>query len=283
MSERHGVRWIDDVFRVARSADRAVLIPYVTLGYPTPERSLALADAAIAGGADILELGVPFSDPLADGRVIQGATQGALAQGTTVRVCLELAARLRTQRPEVPFLFMGYLNPILAFGEAAFCQACRGAGVDGLIVPDLPPEEGGAIEELCRQEGLALVYLLAPNTPPERMRLICQRSRGYVYVVSVTGTTGARDSLPTDLADFVSRVRGVTDKPIAVGFGISKPEQAAAVAQLADGVIVGSAVVRRCESETGPSDVERFVADLRAAMARGDSPPTQGPEPGSRV
>ena len=268
MSERHGVRWIGDVFQAARSADRAVLIPYVTLGYPTPERSLTLADAAIAGGADILELGVPFSDPLADGRVIQVATQGALAQGTTVRTCLDLAAQLRARRPEIPFLFMGYLNPILAFGEAAFCEACRDAGVDGLIVPDLPPEEGGMIEELCRQEGLALVYLLAPNTPPERMCLICERSRGYVYLVSVTGTTGARDSLPSDLADFASRVRGVTDKPIAVGFGISKPEQAAAVAQLADGVIVGSAVVRRCESETGPSDVERFVAALRAAMAR---------------
>jgi tryptophan synthase alpha chain len=273
MSERHGARWIDEVFRAARASERAVLIPYVTLGYPTPERSAALADAAIAGGADILELGVPFSDPLADGRVIQGATQGALAQGTSVRTCLELAAGLRTRRPEIPFLFMGYLNPILAFGEAAFCRACREAGVDGLIIPDLPPEEGGTIEALCRQEGLALVYLLAPNTPPERARLICERSRGYVYLVSVTGTTGVRDSLPSNLAAFVSRVRSLTDKPIAVGFGIATPDHAAAVAQLADGVIVGSAVVRRCESETGPSDVKGFVSVLRAAMARGDGPP----------
>ncbi|MGB2982320.1 MAG: tryptophan synthase subunit alpha [Candidatus Bipolaricaulia bacterium] len=268
MNERHGVRWIDDVFLAARSSERAVLIPYLTLGYPTPEGSVALADAAIAGGADILELGIPFSDPLADGRIIQRATQGALAEGTTVRTCLELAALLRARRPEIPFLFMGYLNPILAFGEAAFCKACREAGVDGLIIPDLPPEEGGVIEELCRQEGMALVYLLAPNTPTERIRTICERSQGYVYLVSVTGTTGSRERLPDRLAEVVGRVRNLTDKPIAVGFGISTPEQASAVAHLADGVIVGSAVVQRCESETGPEDVEAFVAELRAAMRK---------------
>jgi len=263
-----GLRSIEEVFLAARSSDRAVLIPYVTLGYPTPERSSELADAAIAGGADILELGIPFSDPLADGRAIQHATHEALAQGTTVRTCLELAAQLRADWPETPLLFMGYLNPILAFGEPAFCRACREAGVDGLIVPDLPPEEGGRIEELCRREGVALVYLIAPNTPSERIRAICERSQGYVYLVSVTGTTGARERLPSRLANVVAGVKRLTDKPVAVGFGISTPEQAATVAQLADGVIVGSAVVRLCNSPEALSDVRSFISELRGAMVK---------------
>ena len=272
MSERRGVELIRDLFEAARAADRAVLIPYLTLGHPTLERSLALVDAAIEGGADIIELGVPFSDPLADGPVIQRATHTALEGGATVRRCLELASELRTRHPRIPFLFMGYLNPILAFGEAAFCRACREAGVDGLIVPDLPPEEATDIEARCRENGLALVYLAAPNTPDARLRLICERSQGYVYLVSVTGTTGARDSLPSDLAEFIARVRAITDVPIAVGFGISTPEHAASVAQLADGIIVGSAVVERCERDDAEEEVRTFVSDLRSVMRRRPNP-----------
>ena len=161
---------------------------------------------------------------------------------------------------------MGYYNPILAQGEAAFCRACRTAGVDGLIVPDLPPEEGRALEEACRQQGLALVYLLAPTSPPARIRLVTDRSQGFVYLVSVAGTTGARDRLPPDLADFVERVRAETDKPLAVGFGISTPEQAGQVAALADGVIVGSAVVRLAAEANGVELVRSFVARLHRAM-----------------
>jgi len=276
VKEHRGVRSIEAVFRTAQSSGRAVLIPYVTLGYPTPERSLELADTAIAAGADILELGIPFSDPLADGRAIQMATQAALEQGTTLRVCLELAARLRAHRPQTPLLFMGYLNPILAFGESAFCRGCADAGVDGLIVPDLPPEEGDRLESLCRHEGIALVYLIAPNTPSDRIRAICERSQGYVYLVSVTGTTGARECLPSRLAETVESVRRLAHLPIAVGFGISTPEQAAAVARLADGVIVGSAVVRRCEGAEAISDVRSFIENLRDAMARSESAKTRG-------
>jgi len=272
MSEPCGVEAVRATFAAARAADRAVLIPYLTLGHPTLERSLALVDAAIEGGADIIELGIPFSDPLADGPVIQRATHRALEGGATVQDCLELASQLRSRHPRVPFLFMGYLNPILAFGETAFCRACREAGVDGLIVPDLPPEEATNIEAHCRKEGLALVYLAAPNTPDTRLHLICERSQGYVYLVSVTGTTGARDSLPSDLEAFIARVRAVTDTPIAVGFGISTPEHAAAVARLADGVIVGSAVVERCDRKHAEEEVRTFISDLHGAMQRPPNP-----------
>lgn len=268
MSAPRGTAVIREAFATARAEGRAALIPYITLGYPTPERSFALAEAAIEGGADLLELGIPFSDPLADGPVIQRATQGALAAGTTVRVCLELAARLRRRHPWIPLLFMGYLNPLLAFGERAFCRACRKAGVDGLIIPDLPPDEAEEIEARCRDEDLATVYLAAPNTPEERLRMVCARSSSYVYLVSLTGTTGPRAKIPEGLPEFVARVRGLTGKPVAIGFGIATADQAAAAARIADGVIVGSAVVNRCDGGQCEERVRAFVADLRAAVGR---------------
>ncbi len=270
MNDLSGVERIAAVFARARAEGRAALMPYLTLGYPTPETSSALIEAAIAAGADLLELGVPFSDPLADGPTIQQATHAALQQGMTVAACLETVAGLRAQGIATPFLFMGYYNPILAHGEAAFCRDCRTAGVDGLIVPDLPPEEGGELEEACRQYGLALVYLLAPTSPPARVRLVAGRSQGFVYLVSVTGITGARDRLPADLAAFVRRVRAETNKPLAVGFGISTPEQARQVAALADGVIVGSAVVHLAAEAHGVERVRSFVAQLRRVMAEGN-------------
>jgi tryptophan synthase alpha chain len=266
MSNLSGVQHIAAIFAQARAEGRAALMPYLTLGHPTPETSPALIEAAVAAGADLLELGVPFSDPLADGPTIQRATYEALQQGMTVAACLDMVAGLRARGIATPFLFMGYYNPILAHGETAFCHACRTAGVDGLIVPDLPPEEGGTLEEACRQHGLALVYLLAPTSPPARVRLVAGRSQGFIYLVSVTGITGARDRLPTDLAAFVGRVRAETGKPLAVGFGISTPEQARQVAALADGVIVGSAVVRLAAEAHGVERVRSFVAQLRRAV-----------------
>lgn len=269
MSERDGIRRVAAVFELARAEGRAALMPYLTLGYPTPERSPSLVEAAIEGGADLLELGVPFSDPLADGPTIQQATHTALQQGMTVQRCLEMAQTLRARGVTQPFIFMGYYNPILAYGEEAFCHACREVGVDGLIVPDLPPGEGEPLEEASLEEGLALVYLLAPTSPPERVRLVTERSRGFVYLVSITGVTGARDRLPPDLTGFVERVRGVTSTrnvPLAVGFGISSPEQAGRVAAIADGVIVGSAILRLAGEEDGTEKVGAFVAGLRRAM-----------------
>jgi tryptophan synthase alpha chain len=269
MTGADGVERIREVFHQAHCAERAALMPYLPLGFPTPERSLELAESAVAAGADMLELGVPFSDPLADGPTIQHATQVALEQGISLPRCLDIVRVLRDRGITTPFLLMGYVNPILAYGQAAFCRDCREAGGDGLIVPDLPPEEGGTLERICRANGLALVYLLAPTSPPERIKLVTARSTGFVYLVSVTGTTGAREGLPDDLADFVARVRSVTDKPLAVGFGISTQKQAGQVAALADGVIVGSALVKRAGRPDAIAAVHQFVRELRLAVAPG--------------
>jgi tryptophan synthase alpha chain len=271
MTSSTGVQRIAALFENASDEGRAVLMPYLTLGYPTPQMSMTLVRAIVDAGADMLELGIPFSDPLADGPAIQQASFTALQQGMTVSRCLEMARQLRRQGIEVPMTFMGYYNPILAHGEAAFCRECRRAGVDGLIVPDLPPEEGATLEEACRGQGLTLIYLLAPTSTPERVRLVAERSEGFIYMVSVTGVTGARESLPSDLASFVRRVREATDKPLAVGFGIGRPDQAAQVARLADGVIVGSAFIRAAGQAEAEQEVKALASGLCQAMARGRS------------
>ena len=262
----YGAARIEAVFQAARGEGRCLLIPYLTLGYPTPRASLALVRAVTEAGADIVELGIPFSDPLADGPTIQRATHVALEQGMTVTRCLESAAALRCGGVQVPFLFMTYYNPILAYGEAPFCRACRESGVDGLIVPDLPLEEAASLQEACEREGLALVFLLAPTSTDERIRKVAGRSRGFIYLVSVTGVTGAREHLPPDLAAFVQRVRRQTDQPLCVGFGISLPEQVQEVARVADGVIVGSAILERAAKEDGIEQVGSFVSTLRRAL-----------------
>jgi tryptophan synthase alpha chain len=242
----------------------AAFMPYAVLGYPTPELSLQVVQALVATGADLLELGVPFSDPLADGPTIQAATQRALEQGVTLVDCIAMVAELRTRGVEAPALLMGYVNPILAYGIQRFVADSAGAGVDGFIVPDLPPEEAGELEAACRRHGLALVYLLAPTSPLARIGLIAERSQGFIYLVSLTGVTGARNALPPDLADFVARVRSITRKPLAVGFGIGSGEQAQAVARLADGVIVGSALVQRAGQSL--ESVRQLAAELRGAL-----------------
>ncbi len=266
MNEESGAQRIADVFRRARREGRAALMPYLVLGYPTPDESVRLAETAIAAGADMLELGVPFSDPLADGPVIQQATHLALQQGVTMERCLALVRVLRDRGAALPLVLMGYLNPILAYGVAAFCRACQETGVDGLIVADLPPDEGEDLEMRCREHGLALIYLLAPTSSPERVRAVCSRSQGFVYLVSVAGITGVRDQLPPDLAAFVGQVRRTTDQPLAVGFGISTPEQAAQVAALADGVIVGSALVALAGHPNGRELVREAVERLGNAV-----------------
>ncbi|MEA3345402.1 MAG: tryptophan synthase subunit alpha [Chloroflexota bacterium] len=254
-------------FSGARSEGRAALIPYLPLGFPTPGESLELVGALAEGGADIIELGIPFSDPLADGSTIQRATHAALQQGMTLSRCLEMAAQVRDRGVKVPLLFMGYLNPILAYGPERFIRACREVGVDGLIVADLPPEEADELEGACHAEERALVYLLAPTSTPARVTLIAGRSTGFVYLVSVTGVTGAREGLPAGLSDRVRLVREVTDKPVAVGFGIAGGAQARAVGQLADGIVVGSAIVERAGWDEGARQAVRdFVRSLRDAL-----------------
>jgi len=260
MRKTTGIDRIKNAFTKGRPA----FMPYAVLGYPTRAQGLATIKTLAEAGADILELGIPFSDPLADGPTIQAATQQALNNGTTVRDCLAMTHELRRQGVDTPALLMGYINPMLAYGLAQFVADAGAAGIDGLIVPDLPPEEADELEALCTEHGLALVYLLAPTSTPERIQLIAEKSQGFIYLVSLTGVTGARSELPPDLTGFVARVRAATDKPLAIGFGIGTGDQARAIGQLADGVIVGSALVKRV-SESADS-VRELAVELRRAL-----------------
>jgi tryptophan synthase alpha chain len=241
------------------------LIPYLTVGYPQLETTLELVPRLEEWGCDLVELGIPFSDPLADGTTIQEASFQALERGMTPRLCLEVASKLR-QKVSLPLVFMTYYNPVLHFGLEAFCQASAEAGIDGFIIPDLPPQEGAELEGLAQKHGLDLVYLLAPNSGPERIRLVAARSRGFIYLVSLTGVTGPRQALPPELEAFVARVRGEASLPMAVGFGISGPEQARRVAGVADGVIVGSRLIQLLREDDAFSKVRDFVQGLRQAL-----------------
>ncbi len=262
-----GLERIAQAFATAQAAGRAALMPYYTLGYPKPALSAAVVTAMVHGGADLIELGVPFSDPLADGPTIQRSTQVALEQGITLPGCLEIVRHLREQGITTPFLLMGYINPILAYGVARFVRDAALAGVDGLIVPDLPPQEASELEAASRANSLALVYLVPPTASAQRIAEISARSSGFVYLVSLTGVTGARQALPPDLAEFIGRVRSLTTLPLAVGFGISTPAQAGAVAQLADGVIVGSALIDAIGKAADPAQAAGdFVGKLRTGV-----------------
>ena len=256
----NGITRVQNAFTTGHPA----FMPYAVLGYPTREASLEVIKTLADEGADLLELGVPFSDPLADGPTIQAATQKSLENGTTVKDCLAMTRELRANGVDTPALMMGYINPIMAYGMEQFVADAADAGVDGFIVPDLPPEEAGEVEALCKKHNLALVYLLAPTSGQERVKLITKKSQGFVYLVSLLGVTGARTDLPPDLADFVKRVRAETDKPLAVGFGIGNGEQAHLVGSIADGVIVGSALVKRAGESAG--SVRELAAEMRAAL-----------------
>ena len=246
--------------------DRKALIPYVTVGYPTPEATLEVVPLLAENGADIVELGIPFSDPLADGVTIQRSSFRALQNGVTPRLCLDIARKLR-EKVDIPLVFMTYYNPVFHHGLEEFAKDSSASGIDGLIIPDLPPEEGSSLENVARKRDIDLIYLLAPTTPPQRVRLVAEKSRGFIYLVSVTGVTGARDSLPTDLAAFVARVRQSARQPLCVGFGISTPEQAKNVAAIADGVIVGSRLIQLMESEDNAmAKVSEFISGLRSAL-----------------
>jgi tryptophan synthase alpha chain len=242
---------------------RAALMPYLMGGYPDLDRSRAVGEACIDAGANLLELGVPFSDPLADGPVIHAAATEALKNGATItgvlRVCESLSAR-------VPVVLMVYANVVLAGGDEGFVERAAAAGAAGLIVPDLPHDEAGGLREACDRRGLALVPLAAPNTSPERLAEIGADARGFIYTVSLTGITGERQSLPPTLKDTVARVRAATSVPVAVGFGISTGEHARQVADIADGVIVGSRIVRAA-GEGGPDAVAEAVSELAEALS----------------
>ena len=255
---------ITSVFRPFRP-DHKTLIAYLTVGYPDIETTYKAASILSKEGCDIIELGIPFSDPLADGVTIQRASYQALQQGITPQVCLEVAHQLR-QRIATPLVFMTYYNPVFNFGLEAFCQASVRAGIDGLIIPDLPPEEGTELEAITKKLKLDLIYLLAPTSTEERISMVGKRSRGFIYLVSVTGVTGARKTLPLELEGFVQRVRRKTQQPLCIGFGISTPEQASRVARIADGIIVGSHFIRLMEGDATFSSLKAFTSSLREAL-----------------
>lgn len=268
MSDRIG-----SAFATARSENRAALMPYMMGGFPDRETSAAVIDAYADAGADLIELGVPYADPLADGPVIHAAATRALAAGATLDAVLADCRRVAARLPVVP---MTYANMILARGPQRFARELAEAGAAGAIVPDLPPEEGGEIAAELRAAGLALIPLIAPTTPPERRARICGEAEGFIYLVSDTRTTGERDALPESLGALIEATKADSPVPVAVGFGIGTPEQAAAVGRSADGVIVGTRLVRAADEGGSPEGAARavgeFIEAARAAMAAEDRP-----------
>ncbi|GEJ59372.1 tryptophan synthase subunit alpha [Anaeromyxobacter diazotrophicus] len=262
---------IASMFAAARDRGEAALVTYLMAGDPDLATAKAAAVACADGGTDLLEIGMPFSDPIADGPTLQRAAERALASGTTVASALEVAAHVRA-RSQVRLALMGYLNPVLSYGlERFFADAAR-SGVDAVILPDVPPEEAGELRRFADAAGVKTVFLLAPTSTEARRRAAAEVASGFLYFVSVTGVTGARRALPEDLAMRVAEVRAASPVPVVVGFGVSTPAQAHEVARLADGVVVGSALVARL-AEPGSraaraERVRRFVRSLKRAMLR---------------
>jgi tryptophan synthase alpha chain len=262
---------IDTTFAALRERGERALVPYFTAGDPSLDVTERLLLEADRRGADIIELGVPFSDPIGDGPVNQRSAERALQAGTSLVRVLETVARMR-ERVRAPIVFMAYYNPIYAFGLKAFARTAVEAGVDGVLVVDLPPEEAADLAAEAQIAGLDVIHMVAPTSAGPRLRLIARRSSGFIYVASRLGVTGERADVPKDLGAQLRSLRMVTTKPICVGFGISKPEQVATVGALADGVIVGSAIVRLIESRAGSAslvaDVGEFIAELKAPVRK---------------
>jgi tryptophan synthase alpha chain len=256
-------------FERLRTAGETGLVPYITAGDPDLETSASLVLELERAGADVVELGVPFTDPLADGPSVQAATERALASGTTLEQILDLVRDLR-ERTQIPIVLMTYYNPALAYGIERLAGRARVAGVDGFIMTDLPPEEAAPWKAVADRHGLATIFLLAPTSPTERLRLASRMSSGFVYCVSRTGVTGARAALPEDLQALLQRIRAETSQPIAVGFGISRPEHVAQVGQWADAAVVGSAVVDLVGryGREAPGLVAQFVRQLKGSVKR---------------
>ena len=258
---------IDRRFQALRRSGRKALIPYITAGDPHPERTVPMLHALVAAGADILELGVPFSDPMADGPVIQKACERALAQGMTLRRVLELEHEIRQNDSETPLVLMGYLNPIESFGYEAFVTAAAAAGVDGVLTVDLPPEEADELAAPLNAAGIAPIFLLAPTSSTARIRHTALLARGYLYYVSLKGVTGSAALNVAEVAAKLAEIRALTDLPLGVGFGINSPATAAAVAAVADAVVVGSTLVSKmAERADAPDDMYRDVGEIIRAM-----------------
>lgn len=254
-------------FEALKSQGRKALIPFITAGDPNPEFTVPALHALVEAGADILELGVPFSDPMADGPVIQRASERALAHKTSLRKVLTMVAEFRDQDRATPVVLMGYLNPIEALGYRHFVNMAKLAGVDGVLTVDMPPEESSELLPLLYEASIDPIFLLAPNSTPERIRSMGQLGRGYLYYVSLKGVTGASHLDLKDVERKLAEIRGLTDLPIGVGFGVKNAETAKAVAQLADGVVVGSALVAKIEEAgTDCAKALEAITDLLRAM-----------------
>jgi tryptophan synthase alpha chain len=252
---------IGNVFKKGRKA----LIGYITVGHPEAGRTAEMARALAGSGCDMIELGIPFSDPLGDGPTIQRSSFRALQNGVTPEMCLEAAAAIRRET-RLPLLFMTYYNPIMNYGDERFMKDAAQAGINGFIMPDVPPEEGGRLEGYAAANGMDFIYLLAPTSTDARVKMVAEHSTGFVYLVSLTGVTGTREELPPELEAFVKRVRAVTDKPLCVGFGISTPEHARRVAAVADGIIVGSRIIQLIEEDPSLWGLRNFLTSLRRAI-----------------
>jgi tryptophan synthase alpha chain len=266
---------IDQTFSRLRERREAALIAYLMAGDPSLAETEQLVLELEGAGADIIELGVPFSDPIADGPVIQQAAERALRSGTSLRTILPMVKQLRT-KTQIPLVLMAYYNNIHAFGPERFCREAVAAGIDGLIVPDMPADEAGPLKGPAEASGLQLIFLLAPTSTVERRTFVARQSRGFVYYVSLTGITGAKLSNVADIGRNVEKIRKVSKTPVAVGFGVATPEDAAQVSAIADGVIVGSAIVKRIASHQQQAGmvghVAGFVRSLKTAMAAGPAP-----------
>lgn len=265
-----GGRRIAAAFGRAAADGRAAFIPYAVAGYPDAARSEAVALALIDGGADLVEIGLPYSDPLADGATLQRAGRVALEAGATLERSVALVGRIHHARPDVPLVAMGYVNQVVGGRDgASVLERLGAAGVSGLILADLTPDEGADLERRAASCGMSIVYLVTPTTTPDRLRMIARRSGGFLYAVSLAGVTGARRSLPPGVARFLTEVRSVSPVPVAVGFGVSRPSHAGTLSRVADGVIVASALV----DALGPDGddlarMARLVQDLRSATSR---------------
>ncbi|MDX1567948.1 MAG: tryptophan synthase subunit alpha [Longimicrobiales bacterium] len=257
---------LSERFQELKSEGRTALVPFVTAGYPGPSQSLEVLDALVRAGADVIELGIPFSDPLADGPTIQRASFRALEQGMSVDGVLDLLSRFRALH-DTPVVLFTYLNPVLHHGFGEFLEEAREAGAQGLLLTDLPAGADPEKEKAVREAGLDLIRLIAPTTSPARIAEAAEGGSGFVYYISRTGVTGARSELRSELADEVERLRQVVDLPVAVGFGISSPEQAALVGRVAEGVVVGSALIDALD-EGGVEGAEAFLASLREGLDR---------------
>lgn len=259
-----GLEAIAAMFARTQDEGRAAFLPFYPVGYPTYAESLDAITAMAENGVDGFEIGVPFSDPLADGPTIQAATQVALENGITVQGALDAVRELRGRGVNQPMLMFSYLNPLIAYGTEQFVKDAKSAGADGLIIPDLPPEEAHLFAEVCQAERMALVFFLAPTSNEKRIRMVAERASGFIYVVSLTGITGARSDLPEYLAEFIASLRAETDKPLVLGFGISTPQHAQMMTGLVNGFIVGSALVRA--GKEGVDAVRELSGQLRRAL-----------------